>query len=98
MRPGPRRIPRLAPAHVGTAPWAVQAKRSEPGQQPECFVLSPRACNMSRGYPEASSMLMRRLALFVLFAAVLSNVLVRAQQPDSDDEGQFRFRFVGPRV
>src|SRR5947199_10038501 len=53
---------------------------------------------MSRGYPEASSMLMRRLALFVLFAAVLSNVLVRAQQPDSDDESQFRFRFVGPRV
>ena len=43
-------------------------------------------------------MLMRRLALFVLFAAVLSNVLACAQQPDSDEEGQFRFRFVGPRV
>src|SRR5205814_7147651 len=53
---------------------------------------------MSRGYPEASSMVMRRYALFVLFAVVLSNVLVRAQQPDFDDESQFRFRFVGPRV
>ena len=43
-------------------------------------------------------MVMRRLALFLLFAVVLSTVLVRAQQPDSDDESQFRFRFVGPRV
>src|SRR5437879_7635478 len=43
-------------------------------------------------------MLMRRLALFLLFALVLSTVLVRAQQPDSDDESQFHFRFVGPRV
>ena len=43
-------------------------------------------------------MLMRRLALFLLFAAVLSNVLACAQQADSEDESQFRFRFVGPRV
>jgi hypothetical protein len=43
-------------------------------------------------------MAMRRLALFVLFVAVLSNALGYAQEPDSDDEGQFRFRFVGPRV
>ena len=65
-------------------------------RKPECFVLSRLACKMSRGSPEASSMLMRRLAMSVLFAAVLSNVLVWAQQPDSDDESQFRFRFVGP--
>jgi photosystem II stability/assembly factor-like uncharacterized protein len=43
-------------------------------------------------------MVMRRLALFILFAAVSSNVLACAQQPDSDEESQFRFRFVGPRV
>ena len=86
-------------AHVGTALGLFRRSEASHGNlKPECFVLSLRACNMSRGYLEASSMVMRRLALFLLFAAVLSNVLVRAQQADADDESQFRFRFVGPRV
>src|SRR5579863_7087712 len=36
---------------------------------------------------------------FLLLIVTLSMVpFTRAQQPDSEDEGQFRFRFVGPRV
>ncbi|HZQ96220.1 MAG TPA: hypothetical protein VFA67_14495 [Candidatus Sulfotelmatobacter sp.] len=43
-------------------------------------------------------MVMRRLALFVMMAVVGSVVFVHGQQPDSDEEGQFRFRFAGPKV
>ncbi len=44
-------------------------------------------------------MLARRLVLFFFVVAVISSVLPTfAQQSDSDDEGQFRFRFVGPKT
>jgi photosystem II stability/assembly factor-like uncharacterized protein len=43
-------------------------------------------------------MVMRRLALFLGAVLVSSVVLGYAQQSVSDDESQFRFRFVGPRV
>ena len=44
-------------------------------------------------------MLSRRLVLCLFVIAVISSVLPTfAQQPDADDESQFRFRFVGPRV
>lgn len=42
---------------------------------------------------------MRRLTLFVVGMAMLSSTaLLQAQQSDSDEESQFRFRFVGPKV
>ncbi len=43
-------------------------------------------------------MLIKRLILTVALIAALNLVSAFAQQPDSDDESQFRFRFVGPRV
>ena len=44
-------------------------------------------------------MWMRRLTLFVVLTAIAGSLtLLNAQQSESDDEGQFRFRFVGPRV
>jgi len=40
-----------------------------------------------------------KLKLSFICLAVLSSVLIAtAQQPDSEEEGQFRFRFVGPRI
>jgi photosystem II stability/assembly factor-like uncharacterized protein len=44
-------------------------------------------------------MFTRKLALcFAWIVIVGSIVSASAQQPDADDEGQFKFRFVGPRV
>src|SRR5271168_4043451 len=44
-------------------------------------------------------MVIRKLALCLAAVAMLGSVFpAHAQQPDSEDEGQFRFRFVGPRV
>ena len=44
-------------------------------------------------------MVIRRLALLVAVTTIMGSVaFLYAQQPGSDDEGQFRFRFVGPRV
>ncbi len=37
-------------------------------------------------------------ALFCCDCYPGQHVSARAQQPDSDEEGQFRFRFVGPKV
>ena len=43
--------------------------------------------------------MMRRLTLLILGIAVFSSVAwLQAQQSESDEESQFRFRFVGPRV
>src|SRR5271156_4912020 len=42
-------------------------------------------------------MLIRKMTLCFAAIAVLGSISVRAQQSDSDDESQFRFRFVGPR-
>ncbi|HEX4785126.1 MAG TPA: hypothetical protein VH350_12335 [Candidatus Sulfotelmatobacter sp.] len=42
---------------------------------------------------------MRKLALYFAVIAIMgSMVSLFAQQPDSEEEGQLRFRFVGPRV
>lgn len=42
---------------------------------------------------------MKRLALLVVGMALLGSIVwLQAQQSDSDEESQFRFRFVGPRV
>jgi photosystem II stability/assembly factor-like uncharacterized protein len=44
-------------------------------------------------------MVIRKLGLCFAFIAILgSAVLAGAQQPDSEQDSQFRFRFVGPRV
>ena len=44
-------------------------------------------------------MFMRKLALLVAAIAIMGSTLsLCAQQPDSEEEGQLRFRFVGPRV
>ena len=44
-------------------------------------------------------MLMRKLALWLAAIAIIGNVIsLHAQQSDSEEEGQLRFRFVGPRV
>src|SRR5271163_1767203 len=44
-------------------------------------------------------MVIRKLAVCLAAVAMLGSVFpAHAQQPDSEDEGQFRFRFVGPRV
>src|SRR3984885_6535837 len=44
-------------------------------------------------------MAIKKLTFFLAAIAMLgSTVPAHTQQPDSDDEGQFRFRFVGPRV
>ena len=34
----------------------------------------------------------------LFFSLILSSVLAAAQQPDSEQEGQLRFRFVGPKA
>ncbi len=44
-------------------------------------------------------MFMRKLALLVAAIAIMGSTLsLCAQQPDSEEEGQLRFRFVGPKV
>jgi len=44
-------------------------------------------------------MVIRKAMLCLAAIAMLGSALpAQAQQPDSEDEGQFRFRFVGPRV
>ncbi len=44
-------------------------------------------------------MFIRKLALCLAVSAIMGGVVsLYAQQPDSDEEGQLRFRFVGPRV
>ncbi len=40
----------------------------------------------------------RRLTLCFALIALAGSIVASAQQPDTDDEGQFKFRFVGPRV
>src|SRR5271169_6920013 len=42
-------------------------------------------------------MLIRKLSLCLVSIAILCS-MVSAQQPASEEEGQFRFRFVGPKV
>ena len=44
-------------------------------------------------------MLTRKLTFSFVCIVVLGTLIsARAQQPDAEDEGQFKFRFVGPRV
>jgi hypothetical protein len=44
-------------------------------------------------------MVIRKVMLCLAVMALLGTTFpARAQQSDSEDEGQFRFRFVGPRV
>src|ERR1700741_5221215 len=43
-------------------------------------------------------MLIRKMALLPAAIAMLGMFSARAQQPDAEEEGQFRFRFVGPKV
>src|SRR5579864_1047093 len=44
-------------------------------------------------------MFIRKLALYFAAIAIMGGVVsICAQQPDSEEEGQLRFRFVGPRV
>src|SRR5207248_5395292 len=40
----------------------------------------------------------RATLCFLLITLFCAGVLASAQSPDSDEEGQFRFRFVGPKV
>jgi photosystem II stability/assembly factor-like uncharacterized protein len=40
----------------------------------------------------------RKMKFFFAAIAILGMFSARAQQPDSEEEGQFRFRFVGPKV
>ena len=44
-------------------------------------------------------MVLRKLTLCFASIAILGSVVSAwAQQPDAEAEGQFRFRFVGPKV
>src|SRR5579872_1058528 len=43
-------------------------------------------------------MVIRKMWLSLAAIVMLGMLSACAQQPDSDEEGQFRFRFVGPRV
>ena len=43
-------------------------------------------------------MVTRRLNLCFALIAIVGSMVASAQQPEADDEGQFKFRFVGPRV
>ena len=48
--------------------------------------------------PHPVAVATRLMICCALIAMLTAGVCARAQQSDSEEEGQFRFRFVGPRV
>src|ERR1700719_1844441 len=61
--------------------------------------MNPKRTEIEDAIYYTSALRIIRAVLFCLvFMWTVSSILLTAQQPDSDEEDQLRFRFVGPKL